>query len=76
MLWIKDTLEDTTALLKQGWIYATKTYDNNRRVALVKDNYVVIIMIYAPRKARFVTAYQIENEETLKKFLAGPDWVK
>jgi hypothetical protein len=45
LLWIKDTLEDTTSLLKQGWDKDKKKYVANRRVALVKDNYVVIISI-------------------------------
>jgi len=76
MLWIKDTLKDPTALLKQGWENKTKTHDTNRRVALVKDNYVVIILIYASKKARFLTAYQIENAEALKKFVMGPNWIK
>lgn len=74
MLWIKDTLEDSTALLKQGWIKKTKTYDNNRRVALVKENYVVIILIYEVKKARFISAYEINNDDNLKLFLEGPDW--
>ena len=74
MLWIKDTLEDSTSILKQGWINKTKTYDNNRRVALVKENYVVIILIYAVKKARFISAYEINDDENLKLFLQGPDW--
>lgn len=74
MFWIKDTLEDSSAILKQGWISKTKTYDNNRRVALVKENYVVIILIYAVKKARFISAYEINDDDNLKLFLGGPDW--
>lgn len=74
MLWIKDTLEDPTAQLKQGWDSKTKTYDNSRRVALVKENYVVIIIIYAEKKARFITAYQIDEEENIEKLKNGPNW--
>jgi len=74
MLWIKDTLEDSTAVLKKGWIKKTKTYDNNRRVALVKENYVVIILIYAVKQARFISAYEINDDDNLKLFLEGPDW--
>jgi hypothetical protein len=74
MLWIKVTLQDPTAALKQGWISKTKSYDNSRRVALVKDNYVVIITIYTKGKARFISAYQIDDEDNLKKLLNGPDW--
>lgn len=74
MFWIKDTLEDSSAILKQGWINKTKTYDNNRRVALVKGNYVVIILIYSVKKARFISAFEINNVNNLKLFLGGPDW--
>lgn len=74
MFWIKDTLEDSLAILKQGWINKTKTYDNNRRVALVKGNYVVIILIYSVKKARFISAFEINNVNNLKLFLGGPDW--
>lgn len=74
MLWIKDTLEDNSSIIKQGWINKTKSYDNTRRVALVKGNYVVIIQIYARKKAKFITAYQIEDAGNLEKFKDGPDW--
>ncbi|MEX0812540.1 MAG: hypothetical protein WD048_10025 [Chitinophagales bacterium] len=74
MLWIKDTLEDNEAKLKQGFDNKTKTYINNRRVALVKNNYVVIIRFTKVRVAKFVTAFQIDNDKNLEKFLNGPDW--
>lgn len=74
--WIKDTLQDATAILKQGWDKTNKTYDNMRRVAMVKGNYVVIILIYKEGNARFITAFQIDDEENLEKFLEGPDWQK
>ena len=66
MLWIKDTLEDPAAILKQGWNNKTKTYEKNTRVALVKGNYIVVILIYASLKARFITAYQIEDKKNWK----------
>ncbi|MBD1396755.1 hypothetical protein H9Q13_06215 [Pontibacter sp. JH31] len=74
MLWIKEALEDATAALKQGWDKKTKSYSNNRRVALVKGNYVVIIMFVKRRIARFVTAYEIDVDDNLGKFKDGPDW--
>lgn len=73
--WIKETLQDPSAVLKQGWDNKNKKYDNQRRVAMVKGNYVVVISIYAIRKARFITAFQIDNDENLEKFMNGPDWV-
>ena len=76
MLWIKDTLEDPTAILKQGWISRKKSHDPTRRVALIKGNYVVIINIMGNGKARFITAFQIDDEENLEKLKNGPDWAQ
>jgi hypothetical protein len=74
MLWIKETLQDPSALLKKGWDNKTKSYDDTRRVAMVKGNYVVIILIYADKKARFITAFQIDDDANLELFKKGPDW--
>lgn len=74
MYWIKDVLTDTNALLKQGWDKKTKSYDNDRRVAMVKGNYVVVIRFTGFEKARFVTAYEMqENEDKVKN---SPNWIK
>ena len=72
--WIKDTLEDTDATLKIGWDGKNKTYNNSRRVALVKGNYVVVIIIFSLRKARFVTAYEITEKQNLEKIMKSPDF--
>ena len=74
ILWIKETLVDDTAILKQGWDKNTKTYDNERRVALVKNNYVVVIRFTAYLKAKFVTAYEINDDENLDKVKNSPEW--
>ncbi len=74
MLWIKDTLRDPEALLKQGWLKDKKVYTNSRRVAMIKNNYVVIIQIVSQSRARFITAYEIEDEDNLSKFINGPNW--
>ena len=72
--WIKDTLQDSTSIRKQGWNRDTKTYSSSRRVNLVRGNYIVVIIIYADRKARFVTAYEINDDENLKRIIDSPDW--
>jgi hypothetical protein len=72
-MWIKETLQDPTAILKKGWIRERKSYTNSRRVAIVKNNYVVIIVLYAVRRARFITAY--EANDSIDKILDSPDWV-
>lgn len=77
MLWIRDTLQDPTSLLKQGWDRDNKTYDNGRRVALVKNNYVVIIRFTGLLKASFVTAYELtDTQGNDQKILTSPDWIR
>lgn len=76
MLWIKDTLEDPTAILKMGWDKRKKNYSTKRRVTLVKINYIVIIQLIKDKKAQFITAYEIQQEDNLKKILGSPDWYK
>ncbi|WP_143056619.1 hypothetical protein [Chitinophaga sp. YR573] len=72
--WIKDALQDPDSVLKKGWDTKTKSYDGNRRVAVVKGNYVVVINIISEAVARFITAYQIDDDENLNKLLSGPDY--
>ncbi len=74
MYWIKDVLLDEKSLLKQGWDNKTKSYNNDRRVAMVKGNYVVVIRFTNYEKARFVTAYEMQENED--KVLNSPTWIK
>lgn len=76
MLWIKDVLQDPDAILKQGWDNTTKSHDPDRRVAVVKGNYIVIIKIYSSGKARFISAFQLDSDDALERLLSGPDWKK
>ena len=73
IMWIKETLEDPTAILKQGWMRGTKSYTSSRRVAIVKNNYVVVIVLFGVRRARFITAYEAYG--SIDKILNSPDWV-
>lgn len=73
ILWIKQTLLDKTAILKKSWDTANKVHFENRRVAIVKENYVVIIMFTAFMKAKFITAYEKNDIENI---LLGPDFEK
>ncbi|WP_143394875.1 hypothetical protein [Flavobacterium sp. 11] len=72
ILWIKETLEDPTSDLRIGWDNKTKSYDNSRRVAIVKNDYVVIISIINPTKAIFISAYVADN--SIGKILMSPVW--
>jgi hypothetical protein len=71
MHWIKDTLQDETAILKKGWDSKQKKYFKDRRVALVKGNYVVIIRFTGLLKAKLVTAYEKTDIENI---LNSPDF--
>jgi hypothetical protein len=76
LLWIKETLADTTSLLKQGWDKNKKKYVANRRVTLVKGNYIVIISINRLKtQARFITAYEIQNSDKVENIKNAPDWI-
>ena len=59
--WIKDALRDPDAILKIGWNNKLKEYYKNRRVAVVKGNYVVVIRFVEYRKAKLVTAYEKDD---------------
>lgn len=72
--WIAATLADGTAQLKAGWDKKNRSYDHNRRVALVKGNYVVVIALTKDKKATFITAYVMDTPESLKKLTAAPQW--
>jgi hypothetical protein len=71
MLWIKDTLQDGEAILKKGWDNYHKIFYTNRRVAIVKENYVVIIRFTGKLKAKLVTAYEKNDVENILK---NPDF--
>lgn len=72
--WIKDALEDPNTIKKQGYIKKIKAYKNSRRVTLVKGNYIVVIQIYANKKARFITAYEVNDAANLELIKNSPDW--
>lgn len=71
--WIKDTLQDSTAILKKGWDNDNKVYYTDRRVAIVKGNYVVIIRFTGLLKAKIVSAYEKNDIENI---MNSPDFKK
>ena len=71
--WIKEALQDPDAIHKQGWDSTNKCYFVDRRLAIVKGNYVVIIRFTKKMKAKFVTAYE---KDDISNILASPDFVK
>lgn len=75
MDWIKAALEDSNAELYVGWDKKKKKHDKNNRVALVVNDYVVVIRIGNNKKAQFVTAYVADSLSTLAKIKGSPKWV-
>lgn len=73
MLWIKDVLQDSSAILKKGWNSKDKEYYKDRRVAIVKRNYVVVIRFTGKLKAKLVTAYEKDDIENI---LSSPNFEK
>lgn len=74
--WIKATLEHHQATLFQGWDYKTRSYDATRRVAVVYEDFVVVIAMKLSRdgslRANFVTCYQADN--SIGKIRTSPAW--
>ena len=69
--WIKAALQDPHAELYVGWDNKKKRLAKDRRVAIVVQNYVVVIRFIGARSAAFVTAF-VAEESTLRKIRKGP----
>ncbi len=76
--WIKATLEHPGADLFQGWDKKARQYDEARRVAVVYEDFVVVISMGLGRdrslRANFVTCFQAEN--SIDKIRRSPLWSK
>lgn len=72
MMWIKKVLADPTSDMYIGYDSSTKSYSKDKRVSVVKGDYVVVIKIYATNQAKFITAYVADN--SIAKIVAGPRW--
>lgn len=74
--WIKATLEHPRAALFAGWNKKSRTYDNTRRVAVVYEDFVVVVAMGLKQngalKARFVTGYQADN--SIGRIRTSPPW--
>jgi hypothetical protein len=71
--WIKEVLLDKDAILKKGWDNENKEYFRDRRVAIVKGNYIVVIRFTGLLKAKFVTAFEKNDIENI---LNSPDFIR
>jgi hypothetical protein len=76
MDWIVAALADPAAACFQGWDRKNKRYDARRRVAVVMQDFVVVISLSMRRdgslKANFVTCYRAEN--SIVKIRQSPRW--
>ena len=74
--WIRATLEHPRATLFQGWNKDARCYDSTRRVAVVFEDFVVILQLglnqHGQLKANFVTCYQADN--SIGKIRTSPVW--
>jgi len=76
MDWIATALQDRCAARYQGWDGKKRRYDPTRRVAVVIQDFVIVIRIKAKQdgslKADFVTCYQADN--SIGKIHSSPAW--
>ncbi len=71
--WIKDVLIDATIPIYVGWDSKRKRYDSSNKVSLITtDGYVVVIRLINDTRAKFVTAYLIDNGDVLDKICSSP----
>ncbi len=72
MLWIKEALQDKSAILYEGWDKIEKKYKKDNRVSVVCGDYVVVLWLQKPKVAKFLTAYKADN--SIGMITAGPIW--
>lgn len=76
MDWIRATLADPSAVRYQGWDSKNRCYDPGRRVDLVYEDFVVVLVLGLKRdgtlKANFITCYQADN--SIGKIRRSPLW--
>ena len=70
--WIKDVLRDPDAELHVGYDSSRKSFTRGKRVAIVKNDYVVIIQLYSENEAKFITAFVAD--QSIDKIKQSPLW--
>ena len=79
MSWVAPTLENPDAELFVGWNKDQRCYQNDRRVSVVYEDFVVIIQVSLDKrvenklKANFVTCYTAEKR-SMGKIRKSPLW--
>ena len=70
--WIKDVLRDPDAELHVGYDSSTKSFTKSKRVAIVRNDYVVVIQLYSENEAKFITAFV--DDQSIDKIKKSPLW--
>lgn len=79
--WIESVLNDFEAERYLGWDKLKKKYSRDRRVTIVKGDYVVVIAITGKNRADFITAFVADTPprtgrlSTIQQIRNGPKWV-
>ncbi len=73
MDWVKIALADASADLRVGYNKRLRRPATDRRVAIIKGNFVVIIRIIGEEKAEFVTCF-VASIWTLQKIRKNSKW--
>ena len=71
--WIAEVLKDPNITIYAGWDSKRKKNDLDSRVSLITpDGYVVVIRKINESKAKFVTAYVIDDQSVVPKIKSNP----
>ena len=71
--WISEVLRDPNITIYAGWDSGKKRNDFNSRVSLITpDGYVVVIRKINDSKAKFVTAYVVDDQSVVPKVQSNP----
>ncbi len=74
--WIRIALQDSNSDLYVGWDKKRRIYDRSRRVAIVMNDYAVVIRFTNGINAEFVTAYLVDTPTSLNKIKTSPRYIK
>lgn len=78
MDWVKATLQHPDAKIYMGWNKEDKCYQEDRRVSVVYEAFVVVIELSINQKGElkgnFVTCYQAD--QSIEKIAESPAWDK
>tara|TARA_R110001583_G_scaffold45139_3_gene142532 strand:- start:716 stop:1183 length:468 start_codon:yes stop_codon:yes gene_type:complete len=76
MDWIKATLENPNAKIYQGWNKEIRAYQEDRRVSVIYDDFVVVIELSLSKqgelKGNFITCYVADK--SIDQINKSPEW--